>query len=322
MHGPRFDTCQVRKREGIRLPPPDTIVVLPISVRHGSTPLSSSATQALKSGVKRQLRLLQQRYVRTFHAFTPADLRACLATLGVASGDIVLVHSSFDAFVGFKGKPSDVIAALMDAVGPTGTLLMPTLPFSGTAVAWVKDHPLFDVARTPSRMGLITELFRRSPGVIRSVHPTHPVAAWGRDAAAMTAGHHLARTPCGEPSPFAQLLERRGKILLLGADISSLTFFHLTEELLEPRLPVSPFTQETFHLTSKQRDGSLVATDTRLFEPAVSRRRNLYKLVPELKQRNAWREKRVGHLTATLLGAEDVYNAVVSLASRGIYCYD
>jgi aminoglycoside 3-N-acetyltransferase len=292
------------------------------SKRNGSTPLSSSAAKALKSGVKRQLRLLQQRYVQTFHAFTPADLRTCLATLGIASGDTVLVHSSFDAFGGFKGKPSDVIAALMDAVGPAGTLLMPTLPFTGTAVAWVKDHPVFDAARTPSRMGLVTELFRRSPAVVRSVHPTHPVAAWGRDAAAMIAGHHLAGTPCGTGSPFARLLERRGKILLLGADISSLTFFHLTEELLEPQLPVSPFTQETFHLASKQKDGTVVATDTRLYEPAVSRRRNLYKLVPELKQRNAWREKRVGHLTATLVGAEEVYNAVVALAARGIYCYD
>ena len=281
-----------------------------------------SAVQALKGGVKGQWRVLQQRYVRTFHAFTPADLRACLAALGVVHGDKVLVHSSFDAFVGFTGKPSDVIGALMDAVGPAGTLLMPTLPFTGTAVAWVKDHPLFDVVRTPSRMGLITELFRRSPGVIRSVHPTHPVAAWGADAEAMTAGHHLASTPCGKGSPFARLLERRGKILLLGADISSLTFFHLAEELLESQLPVSPFTREKFRLASTQRDGSIVVIDTRLFEPAVSRRRNLYKLVPELKQFIAWLEKRVGRLTGTLLGAELPYKAVASLATRGIYCYD
>ena len=82
-------------------------------------------------------------------------------------------------------------------------------------------------------------------------------------------------------SPFAALFERNGKILLMGADISSLTFYHKVEEAIETRLPISPFTQERFVLESKQRDGSMVTTHTRLFEPAVSRRRNLYKLVPD-----------------------------------------
>jgi aminoglycoside 3-N-acetyltransferase len=248
--------------------------------------LNSGAEQAIRKEVKRQLRMLRQRFIRTFYTFTPADLRACLVEIGIARGDSVLVHSSFDAFEGFTGKPTDVIAALMDAVGPEGTLLMPTLPFTGTAVAWVKENPVFDVARTPSRMGLITELFRRSPGVMRSVHPTHPVAAWGKDAEAYVAGHHLARTPCGLGSPFARLLERAGKILLLGVDIGSMTFYHCVEELLEPRFPVSPFTREIYQLSSRQKDGAIVVTQTRLFEPDVSRRRSLYRLAPELKRRD------------------------------------
>lgn len=284
--------------------------------------MNSGAGLGVRKAVKRQLRLLQQRLIRTFFAFTPAELRACLAAVGIARGDSVLVHSSFDAFEGFTGKPTDVIAALMDAVGPEGTLLMPTLPFTGTAVAWVKEHPVFDVARTPSRMGLITELFRRSPGVIRSVHPTHPVAAWGKNADAMTAGHHLARTPCGQGSPFARLLERGGKVLLLGVDIGSMTFYHCVEEIVEPRLPISPFTRELYQLSSKQKDGTIVATETRLYEPAVSRRRSLYRLVPELKSRDAWKSKRVGRVTATLLDPKDVLDVVTGLAERGIYCYD
>ena len=58
---------------------------------------------------------------------------------------------------------------------------------------------------------------------------------------------------------------------------------HMIEETIEGHLPFSPFTRERFALVSRNRDGSLVTTETRLFEPAVSRRRNLYKLVPELK---------------------------------------
>jgi aminoglycoside 3-N-acetyltransferase len=290
--------------------------------RNGTGQLNSGAAQAIRKEVKRQLRMLRQRFIRTFYTFTPADLRACLAEIGIERGDSVLVHSSFDAFEGFTGKPTDVIAVLMDAVGPEGTLLMPTLPFTGTAVAWVKENPIFDVARTPSRMGLITELFRRSPGVMRSVHPTHPVAAWGKDAEAYVAGHHLARTPCGQGSPFARLLERAGKILLLGVDIGSMTFYHCVEELLEPRFPVSPFTREIYQLSSRQKDGTIVATQTRLFEPDVSRRRSLYRLAPELKRRGAWKSKRIGRVTTTLLNPNDILDVVATLAERGIYCYD
>jgi len=284
--------------------------------------LFAGTTRALKKTIKKQLKVLRHRYTRTFHSFTPDELSRELRLLGLDRGDAVLVHSSFDAFGGFTGKPTDVIEALQGAIGPDGALLMPTLPFTGTAVEYVRNAAAFDVARTPSRMGLISELFRRMPGVVRSVHPTHPVAVWGQESETIIRGHHQAETPCGKGTPFSGLLDRSGKILLLGADITSLTFYHMIEEAIEARLPVSPFTQQRFVLTSKQGDGSVLRTDTRLFEPSVSRRRNLLKLVPELKRLGAWRQRRIGPLTMTLLNAKDVYSAVIDLLDRGIYCYD
>jgi|ERR1700674_1518480 aminoglycoside 3-N-acetyltransferase len=279
-------------------------------------------TRRIKASIKTRLKVLRHSYARTFRSFTVDELLDRLKQLGIGRGDMVLVHSSFDAFAGFAGKPTDIIRVLQEAIGPEGTLLMPTLPFSGTAVEYVRESPVFDVLRTASRMGLITELFRRFPDVVRSVHPTHPVAVWGHDAASIAGGHHLAATPCGKGTPFAALADRGGKILFLGADITSLTFYHMIEETIEARLPVSPFTQKRFVLISKQRDGSLVSTETRLFEPAVSRRRNLLKLVPELKRMGAWREQRIGRLVMTLLNAEDVFVAVGAMLDRGIYCYD
>lgn len=242
--------------------------------------------------------------------------------LGVTSGDTLLVHSSYDAFVGFTGKPSTVITVLQEAVGTEGTLLMPSMAFTGTAVDYVRKAPPFDVARTPSRMGLITELFRRMPHVIRSVHPTHSVAIWGRDANALAEGHHRCGTPCGAGSPFARLLERHGKILMLGADIDSLTFFHSVEEMFESRMPVSPFTSEVFNLQSKDREGAWIPTQTRLFEPAVSRRRNLGTLARALKRRGALVEVRTGLMRSALVSADDVVAAVAALADAGVYCYD
>jgi aminoglycoside N3'-acetyltransferase len=63
----------------------------------------------------------------------------------------------------------------------------------------------------------------------------HPVAGWGRKAPAILDKHQLARSPCGESSPFHRLLEANGRILLAGVGIRSMTFFHCLEEILQPR---------------------------------------------------------------------------------------
>jgi aminoglycoside 3-N-acetyltransferase len=276
----------------------------------------------LKIRIKKHLKETRRWYMSSFRSFAPADLRHVLGSLGLAPGDSVLVHSSFDAFEGFQGKPSDVLTVLQQMVGASGVLMMPTMTFSGTAVEYARTNPVVDLARAPSRMGLLTEMFRRSPGVVRSAHPTHPVAIWGADATTIAAGHHLAATPCGTGTPFDGLRQRQGKIVLLGAGIGVLTYYHLLEELLEPDLPLAPFTDEVFTMHCRTRDGLELETRCRLFEPAVSKRRNLHKMVPGLKKAGAWREARVGGLSVVVLAAADVEREVRSMSERGIYCYD
>jgi aminoglycoside 3-N-acetyltransferase len=277
---------------------------------------------ALKARIKQHIRRARSVYAKVFQAFSPADLERVLRDLGVAAGDTLMVHSGYDEFAGFAGKPTDILGVLQRIVTADGILMAPTLPFTGTAVAYAQGNPVFDPARTASRTGLLTELFRRMPNVVRSIHPTHAVAVWGHDATAVVANHHLAGTPCGAGTPYARLLDRKGKILLLGVDISSVTFYHAIEELLEGRFPVSPFTVQTYRLKSRTRDGELVETETRLYEPSVSKRRNLLKLVPYIKSRGAWREKRLGRMAVVLLDAQDMLDAVRALADKGTYCYD
>ena len=281
-----------------------------------------SRLRRLKGTVKTALKNIQGWIDRLVYAFDAIELASVVRTVGVSRDDIVLVHSSFDAFRAFQGRPSDAIEALQAVVGCKGAILMPTLPFAGTAVEWARAHPSVDLRRTPSRMGLLTEVFRRMPGVVRSIHPTHPVAAWGERAEALVDGHWQATTPCGPGSPYHRLLEYDGVILFLGADISSLTFFHTVEALLADRWPVSPFTCETFQLTALAPDGTAYITKTRLFEPTISRRRNLRKLLPELLATGAWKRSRVGRLAVASVRARDVLDVVTHLAERGSYAYD
>src|SRR5437762_11523751 len=149
-----------------------------------------------------------------------------------------MVHSAFDKFLGFPAGPVDVIRALQEVVGPGGTLMMPTIPFQGSAVEYATGEPVFDARQTVSRMGLITEVFRRAPGVVRCVHPTHSVAGWGSKADAIIAGHELADTPCGRLTPYPKLLDYDAKILLAGVPASTMSFCYFLGEELESRLPV------------------------------------------------------------------------------------
>lgn len=278
--------------------------------------------QTVKARLKGHAKTLTQRYYRLIHGFGRAELESLFHGLGIKAGDVVMVHSSFDRFEGFHGKATDVILSLQATVGPKGTLLMPTIPFTGTAVDYAASLGVFDVITTPSRMGLITELFRRMPGVSRSLHPTHSVAASGAHADELLRDHQLAETPCGKNTPFGRLPKYDGKILLLGTDIDAMTFFHSVEEDLEPLMPFSPFTKDTFRLYSKDRNGRIWETRTRLFDPAVSRRRNLHRLVPALQIRGLWQENRVGRLKGICLKAEDVLAVCRAMAQAREFCYD
>jgi len=163
---------------------------------------------------------------------SPEAFSLLLPELGITAGATVFVHSSMDRVARrVPGMtPIGVIRLIQNLLGPEGTLLMPTFPFLGSQLEYVKTQRVFNPQKTPSQVGLITEIFRRMPGVTRSLHPTHPIAAWGRYARELTASHHLG-TAFGENSPLFQLQHYGGLVLGLGAGFQRFTIFHVPEEL-------------------------------------------------------------------------------------------
>ena len=277
----------------------------------------AAASAVLPSPIKRSLKRLVRGYHRRFRAFTPVDLNRALVELGVVAGDVVMVHSAFDSFLGFQGGPVDAIRTLQEVVGARGTLMMPTIPFRGTAVEYALGDPVFDVRQTVSRMGLLTELFRRSPGVVRSIHPTHSVAVWGNRAEAIIAGHERAESPCGRSTPYEKLLEHDGKILLAGVPPDTMTFCYFVAAELEPQLAIPVFTREKYPMRWRDGNGTVRVSHLRLFSLRLDH--DLRPLVNELKRRHQWRERRVGSLRLMLLRAREVYDAAVALADRGMF---
>ena len=275
----------------------------------------------LKKATRADLRKFRRLGDRTADRFVPAELTETLAMLGIRAGDVLLAHVAYRSFLGFLGGPSDVLVCLRDAVCPSGTLLMPSMPFIGSAVDYVQSGQVFDVRLTPSRMGVVTELFRGSPGTVRSLHPTHPVLANGPMAEELLCDHQLARTPCGEHSPFAKLPAAKGKIVLLGTGIDALTFYHYLEEVLEHAFFCSPFTEEMFAVPFLGSNGEALHVHTRLFDPGLSRRRDLGILERELKAAGVWREQMVGSLQVVVLEAQIISDTLRAMVERGVYCY-
>lgn len=156
--------------------------------------------------------------MRTFGRTEIADQ---LRALGVRTGGVLLVHTSFRALRPIEDGPLGLIASLRDALGPDGTLVMPS---------WTGDDELpFDPATTPAAgdLGATTDLFWRQPGVMRSDHP-QAFAAIGPRAEA------VVKTPLPLPphvpdSPVGRVHDLDGRVLLLGVGHEADTSLHLAE---------------------------------------------------------------------------------------------
>jgi aminoglycoside 3-N-acetyltransferase len=161
---------------------------------------------------------------------TRASLAADLTALGLRAGDTVLMHSSLRSVGWVLGGQVAVVQALLDVLGPAGTLVVPTQTTGNSdpeywtrpsvPETWwpvVREHmPAFDPAVTPSvGIGVLAEAVRTWPGAVRSNHPHTSFAAVGARAADLMATHELD-SQLGEGSPLAALERVGARILLLG----------------------------------------------------------------------------------------------------------
>ncbi|MGX5695473.1 aminoglycoside N(3)-acetyltransferase [Agromyces soli] len=171
------------------------------------------------------------------------ELAGGFRALGIEPGDAIIVHCSLSSFGTVVGGEQAVVEALRLAVGPMGTIVMPSQSWQLCDPDFLDDPaldqdardrvrrllPPFDPALTPTRtMGRVAELFRTQPGAMRSAHPHRSFAAEGLEAAAVVAEHELD-DPFGERSPLAKLYAARAKVLLLGVGYESCTALHLAE---------------------------------------------------------------------------------------------
>ena len=155
---------------------------------------------------------------------TLESLTNAFRNLGVQAGDVLLVHSSYKSLGEVDGGPQTVIDALLAALGPEGTLIMPTFNFD-----FNKGKP-WDMRSTPSQMGILTEFVRKDPRAKRVFHPIYSFAIIGKYAESLGSLRYKSSYERG--SVFGKLRDLDGKIMVIGLSYTrSMTFFHHIEQM-------------------------------------------------------------------------------------------
>jgi aminoglycoside 3-N-acetyltransferase len=175
---------------------------------------------------------------------TRASLRDDLTHIGLRAGDTVMVHAAMSKVGPLLNGPDALSNAILDVVGPDGTMLVYTswdsvhddlLDDEGRVLPEWRDHiPGFDPlsSRAVRMNGIIAEFVRTMPGARRSANPGASVAAVGKMAQWITADHRLDYG-FGEDTPLSRLVEIGGRILMVGAPWDTMTLIHHADHLAD-----------------------------------------------------------------------------------------
>lgn len=249
----------------------------------------------------------------------PDALVAWLRAQGIGPGCVLLVQSSFNDMHTFAGRPIDLLAALRELVGPGGTLVMPAYTAApaapGTAAA-----PL-DVANLPTYTGIVNELFRRSPGVLRSLHPRHSLCAEGPLAAELLADHHRCLFADGPASPFDRLRQRNDALILtIGLRPGFTSFLHWIEDHEPAKLPFPVHSSSPKHYAVRDPQGQVIDVLDMQIRPDVASRIDLRRIADALGG-EAFRSFEHHGIPFGLYFVKPFSEALISLRDRGMIHY-
>jgi aminoglycoside 3-N-acetyltransferase len=165
-----------------------------------------------------------------------AAVRSILGGAPIAPDGVLVVHSAFRSLGRHGHDVGAFVEALLEGLGPRGTLLMPAMSWRTVTPA----SPVFDELGTPSHVGIMAETFRVKYATARSLHPTHSVSGVGPAVPALLARHHVDDTPVSANSPYGLMRDYDAFVLLLGVSFERATVIHHPEEVIAPEIYLHP----------------------------------------------------------------------------------
>lgn len=229
-----------------------------------------------------------------------------LKEMNLKKDDTIFIHSSLKSI----NYDADVILDSLFEYFNEGLILLPT----HTWKQMNENYNYFNPLEEESCVGLLTNIFRKRKNVIRSLHPTHSMAGYGKDAKEYLKNEENFNTPTPFKGCYGRLIERNTKILLMGVGLRRCTFIHSIEEKYDVK---NRFTKNPI-LFKIQKDNEIIE---RYFYkhyndkyPHLSE--HFDKLEPILIKKNIIEYYNFGDSKTMLINSIDLYNFVSNLLER------
>jgi aminoglycoside 3-N-acetyltransferase len=268
-------------------------------------------------------RKIKDLIIRGFLSYDRGKFASGLRSGGVQSGDVVMVHSSWMPGNGFLGKPLDMINGLKDVIGPDGLLSMVSMTYQNeSSKQFLSRGVPMNVRRSASKMGLLTEVFRRGGNVKRSLSPTHPILAWGDRAEEFLAGHERTVYSFGKDSPFGKLLAAHGKILCIDAPFSTITFTHFLEDRIRDTLVFPLYDDQPVNGLVIDHDGNELTVPTYVLSEQANRLRREERLLAVLDREGIIKRWKIGNTRMLLIDCQEMTACVDAMVKEGASFFD
>ncbi len=264
----------------------------------------------------------ERRRVASLPPLNEADFKQILTDdLQLKSGDLVYVHSGMDG-LNLDFPFYRILFLIREIIGPAGTVVFPTYPNHRiSSYEWLKQGNEFDIRRTPSYTGILTEFARRQRKAVRSLHPTKSVCAIGPAAKDLTATHHLSPYPYDTNSPYFKLIAGGGKIVGLGATTNYISFGYCVDDALKEKFPVRVYRDELFSAPCIDYEGRRVIVPTYAHDMRTTLHPDMPRWMRTYVSAAACRDVIVGGMKFFRADAPKLFAEMMELAKRDIIAY-
>ena len=272
-----------------------------------------------KHAIKAVYRKVKEKAVRMIASYTPVQMEKQFRSFGIEKNDAVLMHSAFTPFNGFQGNPGHLIDCLLNVIGPEGHLFMMSMAYTGSASAYLSLGKPFDVRKTVSQMGIVSETFRRRPGVVRSANPLHPVLAFGPRSDWIVSGHEQLTYSCGPGSPFEKMLELNAKVLFWDVGFEVMCFIHYLEDRFKDYSPTPVYLPEPLEATIIGNDARKTRLKFYVFDRQTIPRQNFNILKEAVVTNELLKIGRIGNTKLYMIRLRDTMMRAQKLVESGTY---
>jgi aminoglycoside 3-N-acetyltransferase len=265
---------------------------------------------------------LERRRVASLPPLSEKDFTAILTSdLGLSAGDLVYVHSGMDG-LNLEFPFYRILSLIQKVIGPGGTVVFPTYPnHRMSSYEFLLQGKVFDVRRTPSYTGILTEFARRQRNAVRSLHPTKSVCAIGPAATELTATHHLSPYPYDTGSPYYKLIEGGGKIVGLGASTNYISFGYCVDDSFKEEFPVKVYHDQIFDAACINYQGERVVVRTYAHDMTTTVHPDMPRWMKTYVSEAACRDLTVRGMHFFRADAAKLFSEMMALAERDIIAY-